>query len=101
VTATFKILPKKIKIKSAKAGNKKVTLKWTPAKGIAKQQLQYRLKGAKAWKTVTLTAKAKSKAIGKLKKGKTYQFRVRGYKTAAKVRYYAPWSAVKTVKVKK
>jgi hypothetical protein len=102
VTTAFRIVPAKTPIKSARAGAGKVSLKWTPAKGgITRQQIQYRLKTAKKWKTVTAAAKARTKVIAKLKKGKTYSFRLRSYKTAAGSRYYSPWSAVKSVKIKK
>jgi uncharacterized repeat protein (TIGR02543 family) len=92
--------PAKTKFKKVKAGKKKVTLKWTPAKGISGQQIGYKLKTAKKWKTVKLSAKAKSKVIKKLKKGKRYQFRIRSYKTVSGVKYYSAWSKAKTVKVK-
>jgi hypothetical protein len=100
VSATFKILPAKASINSAKAGKGKVTLKWSEAKGISKQQIQYRVKG-KSWNTVTVSGATDSKSISKLKKGKTYQFRVRGYKATAGIKYFAAWSSIETVKVKK
>jgi hypothetical protein len=101
LTATFKILPAKATFKRAKTGKRQVALKWTPAKGIGKQQLQYRVKGAKKWRTVTLSAKVSSKIVKKLKSGKTYQFRIRGYKVVDGKGYYALWSAIKSAKVKK
>ncbi|MDR0595960.1 MAG: hypothetical protein LBG50_00245 [Clostridiales Family XIII bacterium] len=100
VTATFKILPAKAKFKSAKAGKGRVALKWSKAKGVTKQQIQYRIKG-KPWNTKTVSGATASKAISKLKKGKTYQFRVRGYKATSGLKYFASWSSIKTVKVKK
>ncbi|MDR0595961.1 MAG: hypothetical protein LBG50_00250 [Clostridiales Family XIII bacterium] len=100
VTATFKILPAKAKLKSAKAGKGRVTLKWSKAKGVTKQQIQYRIKG-KAWKSITVSGAAVSKVVKKLKKGKTYQFRIRGYKKAGSEKYQAAWSGIKTVKVRK
>lgn len=44
LTGAFRIVPAKAKLRSAKAGKGSVELKWVPAKGISKQQLQYRVK---------------------------------------------------------
>ncbi|MDR1775784.1 MAG: fibronectin type III domain-containing protein [Actinomycetes bacterium] len=102
VSATFKIVPARAKIKSAKAGVKKVTLKWTPAKGgLSKQVVYWKLKSAKKWKKVTVSAKTKSRVFKKLKAGKKYQFKVTGYKTVKGVKYTSVASTVKTVKIKK
>jgi uncharacterized repeat protein (TIGR02543 family) len=100
VKAAFKIVPKAVSVKSLKAGKKKFTLKWKKATGITKYQVRYKLKAAKSWKTVSIAAKATSKAVGKLKKGKKYQVQIRAYKTVGGVKYLSAWSKVKTVKVK-
>jgi pyruvate/2-oxoglutarate dehydrogenase complex dihydrolipoamide acyltransferase (E2) component len=92
--------PAKITTLKVKAGKKKAAVKWTPIAGVTGQQLAYKLKTAKKWKTVKLSAKAKSKAVRKLKKGKTYQFRIRSYKTVAGVKYYSAWSKTKKVRIK-
>ena len=47
-----------------------------------------------------LTAKAKF-TVKKLKKKRTYYFRVRAYKLNGKTKVYGKWSKVKKVKVKK
>jgi hypothetical protein len=49
----------------------------------------------------TFSAKASSVKVTKLKKGKTYQFRVAVYKTVSGTKYCSPWSAVKTKKTKR
>ena len=42
-----------------------------------------------------------SKKMTGLKGGKRYYVRIRTYKTVSGVRYYSPWSKVRTVKTKK
>jgi uncharacterized repeat protein (TIGR02543 family) len=101
VKATFKILPAKVALKSAKAGKKKVTVKWSAQAGITKYQIRYKVVGASQWKAVAVSAKSASKAVKKLKPGKKYKVQVRAYKTFAKVKHYGAWSkAQKTAKVK-
>jgi uncharacterized repeat protein (TIGR02543 family) len=100
VTATFKIVPKTVSVKSLKAGKKKFTLKWGKVSGITRYQLRYKLSTAKSWKSVAAPAKSTSKAVSGLKKGKKYQVQIRAYKTVSKVNYYSAWSKVKTVKIK-
>ena len=95
-TATFRILPKKAVIKKVKAGKKKmtVTLKTKVAKtGGKKYQIQYRIKGKKKWKAVTITGT--KKVIKKLKKGKKYQIRARAFSKISGKAYYGKWSKVK------
>jgi uncharacterized repeat protein (TIGR02543 family) len=101
LAATFKIVPKKVTLKSVKAGSKKLTAKWAKLSGTTKYQVRYKLSTAKKWKTLTVSATSSSKAIAKLKAGKKYQLQVRAYKTVAKVKYVGAWSKAKTAKPKK
>jgi hypothetical protein len=100
-TITFKIIPKKNSItkvtvgkKSAKVSFKKVS----SAQKVTGYQVQYRQKGTSKWKTKTISAKKNVVTIKGLKKGKQYQFRIRAYKSVAKVNYFAAWSATKNCK---
>ena len=43
---------------------------------------------------------SKGKTIKKLKKGKTYWFRVRAYRTVTGTDYYGAWSKAKKVKIR-
>jgi alpha-L-rhamnosidase len=100
-TLTFKIIPKKNSIKKVTVGKKSAKVsfkKVSSAQKVTGYQVQYRQKGTSTWKTKTVSAKKSNVTIKGLKKGKRYQFRVRAYKTVAKVRYDAPWSATKTGK---
>ena len=90
------------KIKTAKNNKKKaVSVTWGKLNNARKYQLQYSLNKKfaknKKYKTKTITT-AKTKAnISKLKKKKTYYFRVRGVNG----KNVGKWSAVKRVKVNK
>jgi hypothetical protein len=102
--ASFKIVPKKSAVSSVKAGKGKLTVRWkaaAKAQKIRGYQIQYRVKGTAKWKTKTVTAKRTSYTIGKLKKGKVYQVRVRAYKKVSQKNYYGAWSATKNKRTKK
>ena len=85
-----------------KAGTAKLTVTASKAASTYKAtgyQIGYRISGG-SWTYVKLdSTTAKSKAISKLKSGKTYQVRIRAYKTVSSVDYYGAWSAVKSVTV--
>jgi hypothetical protein len=100
-TVKFKIVPKAVKLKSAKAGKKSLTAKWgkaPKAEKITKYQVRYKVKGVKAWKVKTVSAKKLTLKVGKLKKGKRYNVQVRAYKTVKGVKYYSAWSKIKLSK---
>ena len=100
---TFELVvnPKGTSLTSAKnSGKGKVTLKWKKVSGVTGYQIKYVVGSSE--KAVTVKkASAKSVSVNKLKKGKTYKFYIRSYKTVNKVNYYSSWSKVKQVKVKK
>ena len=86
--------PSKVKLKSVKAGKKKLTVKWKKAKYAKKYRVYYRIKGKKKWKSKTV--KKTTLVIKKLKSKKKYQVRVRAINLTA----YGKYSKTKTVKVK-
>jgi uncharacterized repeat protein (TIGR02543 family) len=100
VTASFNIVPKAVSVKALKSGKNKFALNWKKTAGVTGYQLGYKLTAAGAWKNVSVSAKATGKSVGKLKKGKKYQVRIRAYKTVNGTNYYSAWSKAKTVKVK-
>ena len=103
VTKTFKIVPKRVTLKSAtkSKAKKKLTVKWAKvAGGVTKYQVRYRVKGTSSWKSVTVKASKSSTTLKKLKSGKKYQVQVRAYKTVSGTKYCGTWSTAKTVKVK-
>ncbi len=94
--------PARVKIKQAKNNKKKtVSLSWKKTLNAKKYQVQYSLnkkfKKAKKYKTKTVTTRKLKYTIKKLKKKRTYYFRVRGVNG----RKYGVWSKVKKVKIKK
>lgn len=95
--ASFVIKPAKAAIKSAKAGKKQVKVTVKEQEG-AKYQIAYKVKGSKKFKTVKTTNVTKT--IKKLKKGKTYQIKVRAYAKIDGKTYNGAYSKVKNVKVK-
>lgn len=114
----------KKRIYSFNSGNKVVYAKWSKVavkkagapklsnlKG-KKLKIAYSVSGAKGYQIQYATNKKLSKAIKRLstsksviykvKKGKTYYVRVRGYKldsTGSKI--YESWSLIKSIKIKK
>ena len=99
---TFTIVPKKAVISKAKAGAGKMTVKakTKPSKtGGSRYQIQYRVKGTKSWEKAY--SKKQSAVIKKLKKGKTYQVRMRAFRKVDRKTYYGAWSrTVSTKKIK-
>jgi hypothetical protein len=102
VTATFRILPKAVKLTKVAAGHRQVTASWkkaAKAQKITAYQLRYRVKGTARWRAVKAVSPATvSATIGKLARGKAYQVRIRAYKRAGAATYASPWSAITTSK---
>ncbi len=92
--------PAKVKGLSAKNKKKKsVTLSWKRVKGAAGYQIQY-TSDAFAKKKAKNTKKTKI-TIKKLKKKKTYSFRVRAYKINSGIKICGNWCKARKVKIKK
>lgn len=92
-----------VKMKKIKVGKKKMTVKWTPKKAnFDGYEISYQIKGKKKVKTATVKkATASKKVIKKLKKGKKYKVKVRGYKLYGQnkdIKVYGKWSKAKTSK---
>lgn len=99
-----KITVKKNSIKSlVNKKGKKLQVKFSKVSGVAGYQLQYSTSKKftkKTTKSVNVGKKKSTYTSKKLKAGKTYYVRMRGYKkdsTGAKV--YGKWSAKKTIKI--
>ena len=99
-----KVKPAKVTgVKAKNSSRKAVTVSWKKAKD-ASGYIVYRStskKGSfKAVKTVK-SAKTLSYKNTKLKKKKTYYYKVRAYKTYGKSKTYGSYSSVVSVKIKK
>lgn len=95
----FDILPAKASVKKLAKGNGKftVTVKNQKASGITGYQIYYKEGKSSKWKKTSLSASKTVKAVGSLKKGKSYAVKVRGYKKTGKKTLYGKFS--KTEKV--
>ena len=94
---------KRVAVKTVKSGKKKVTVRWKKLSGASGYQVQTALnkkftKGKKS--CLVKKAKTTKKTVTKLKKGKMYYVRVRGYCMYQGRKIYGKWSKVKRVKVK-
>ncbi len=98
ITTVFVAAPS---IKSAKNNAKKqVAVKWNKNTSVSGYQIKY-VTGSTV-KTITVNSKsAVSKTIKGLKKGKTYKFYIRSYKTVSGKKYYSSYSSAKSVKITK
>lgn len=97
ISATFTVAKNflgQVKNFKLKAGKKSFTASWKKLNGAKKYQLSYKLFGSSKWKTVT--SKKLKLTVKKLKKGKTYEVRMRAVKGSVK----GLWTATKTVKAK-
>lgn len=100
----FTIKPKTVTVKSVKkASSRKLNVVWashkTQTTGFQVRYATTKKFKSGTYKTVTLASKsATSKALTKLKAGKTYYVKVRAYKTVDGKKIYSSWSKVKSAK---
>lgn len=87
-------------ISGYQAGLKKTILKWESAKKVSGYSLE-RKNGSK-WKTIKNTSGKKTSFTDKhVKKGKTYYYRVRAYKTRSGKKIYSGYSNTFKITIKK
>ncbi|MDO4869079.1 MAG: fibronectin type III domain-containing protein [Bacillota bacterium] len=85
----------------AKAKKRKFTVQWDKVEGAAGYQVEYKLKKAKTWKSLSENTADTTIKTKKLKKNKKYSFRVRTVSSVNDKTIYGEWSQVKTAKCKK
>lgn len=95
VTAPSK--PTKVKVKNSK--KKTATVTWSKVSGAKGYRVQYAYSAPFSKKTKTVSTN--KFIVKKLKKKKTYSFRVRAYKMNGKKKLYGKWSKVVRIKIKK
>ena len=89
--------PQKVKVKNNK--KKTATVTWSKVSGAKGYQVQYAYSAPFSKKTKTVST---NKFVAKkIKKKKTYSFRVRAYKMNGKKKLYGKWSKVVRIKIKK
>ena len=89
--------PTKVKVKNNK--KKTATVTWSKVSGAKGYQVQYAYSAPFSKKTKTVSTN--KFIVKKLKKKKTYSFRVRAYKMNGKKKLYGKWSKVVRIKIKK
>jgi hypothetical protein len=83
---------------SLKAWKKAFTVKWAKKSGAKKYQIRYSTKkNMSGSKVVSVSNKAKSKTIKKLKAKKRYYVQVRVVKSIGGISYFSAWSPKKSV----
>ena len=87
---------------SLKAGSRKATVKWSRVSGASGYQVVRSLKKSSGFKTAkTVTSGSRTYYVNKkLKKGKTYYFKVRAYRKVSGKKIYGSYSTVKAVRVR-
>lgn len=99
-TKTFKIIPKKsavTKAYSPKKGRLKLTLK--KVSGVTGYEITYATNRKVTKNKKVIYTKKLTKTIKGLKKGQTYYFKVRAYKTIDGKKYFSKYSKIKPAKV--
>ncbi|MBR5356259.1 MAG: hypothetical protein IK121_05000, partial [Lachnospiraceae bacterium] len=89
--------PRKVTIKKAKSSGKKVQLSWNKDAGAEGYEVHRSIKKKSGFKKVADVKKTSYKDK-KVKKKKTYYYKIRAYATSNGKKKYGKWS--KTVKVK-
>lgn len=101
-SAAVKAVPKpgKAKITSLKAGEDKVTVRWSKISGVSGYRIYRSTSAKKGFKAIATVKKADSRSYTntKLSSKKKYYFKVRAYKNAGKKKVYGEFSQVKGMK---
>ena len=87
----FRIVPRSPKLKASRSGSK-IKLSWTSSDKVTKYIIEYSTDGGKTFKKLKNVSGSKKSTSVSLKKGKTYTFRIRSYKTVDDTKYYSQWS---------
>lgn len=98
----YKVVPERPAIRKLTGKKRTVTIKWTKNEDASGYQISRSTKKKGKYKVVKTLKKASAtswKNTG-LKKGKTYYYKVRTYRTVAGKKVYSSYSAVKYRKVK-
>lgn len=99
---TFKIVPKKTALTGAKNSKKNAAvITWKKVSKVTGYEIYRSTSKSKGYKKIKTVKKNKITSFTdtKLKKGKTYYYKVRAYKTVKKQKYYSGYSKIKAVKI--
>ncbi len=92
-SASVTTLKKVPRPKVTKYSSSKVKVSWTDISGESGYQIGVYSDKACTKKVTITTATGKNKTLS-VKRGKTYYYKVRAYKTVGSKKYYAPWSSI-------
>lgn len=82
-----------------KKSSAKAVVKWRRVSGVSGYEIQMSTRSKKGFKKIATTKASKSSLTKtRLKKGRTYYFRIRAYKNVTGGKVYSSWSRVKKVK---
>lgn len=101
---SYSLIPAASKIKKlSNSSSGQTTLTWNKVSGASGYKIYRSLKKGSGYKKIATVKKgAAVKYVDKkLKKGKTYYYKIRTYKTVSKKTGYSAYSAVKSIKIKK
>ena len=97
-----KAVPKQAVITKATAGSKKVTLSWSKVTGASGYRIYYKTSKDGAWKYATQIGKGTTTSYTHtgLKKGQTYYYTMRAYRTVGSEKVFGAYASWKTAKAK-
>ena len=98
-TRYFYITPPKMKKPSLKSTKNQITVTYQKAVGATGYQISYSM-DKKTYKHINASSKATRVTLRKLSSKKTYYVKVRAYKQVDGVRYYGPYSDIRSIKTK-
>ena len=92
-----------VKLKVKKSSKRSVKISWKKQKNVAGYEVYRSTKKNKSFKKITTLKKAGKVTYvnKKLKKGKTYYYKVRAYKVVSGKKVYGKFSTIKKIKIKK
>ena len=98
-TRYFYITPPKMKKPALKSTKDQIIVTYQKAVGATGYQISYSL-DKKTYKHINASSKATKVTLKKLRSKKTYYVKVRAYKQVDGVRYYGPYSDIRSIKTK-
>ena len=100
MTVHYYIRPAKMAISNISSKKQSLMISWKKHLGVTAYRIAYRRKGTSKYRYITCKSTTTKKIITSLKKGKSYQIRIRAYKQIDGRKYYGAYSTLKSIKIK-
>ena len=100
MTVHYYIRPAKMAISNISSKKQSLMISWKKHPGVTAYRIAYRRKGTSKYRYITCKSTTTKKIITSLKKGKSYQIRIRAYKQIDGRKYYGAYSTLKSIKIK-